>query len=174
MNGIKKILILSFCALIIVAQAFIVLVPYSVIWGDNWKIGDKPFWPFMRYPMYANGKKPGDKFMIFELRASAPGKKTVKINNFALRVKGYRMNELLWKAGMIKDTVFSSNITYQKDFMYLNQLIKKHVSTKGKITLWGKTYTLSEDGIKEDKWKVLNSWDIGKEEEFLNTSVREE
>jgi|GEM_PF-3356450 len=172
MDRIKKLIILCFCALIIGAQSFIVLVPYSIIWGDNWKMGDKPFWPFMRYPMYANGKKPGDRFIIFELRAGLPGKEQIKIVSNSLHIKGYRFEELLWKVFMMSDKSFRIDRSFYKDFIYLNNLIKKNITNRGTVALWGKTYTISEAGIIEESWKEFYSWIIGEEKAFIQALRR--
>lgn len=158
----KKILILLLCACFIGAQAFVVIVPYSIIWGDNWEKGDKPFWPFLRYPMYSHGKEPGDKTDIEKINIVLANGKKILVNYEDFHIYPYRLNVLIYSAKKIEDSVYTPRPEDYKNLKHLNYLIEKYIPNASYIELWSKDYIVTKDGIEplHRKWEMTNSWKI--------------
>lgn len=165
----KKIIILMVCAFFLGTQCAVIFVPYSIIWGKNWQLEDKPFWPFLRYPMYAGGKKPGDSFKFQELRVKNKDGKRQSLSYSDLHLMNYRFDELMWSMRFISDSSYTPKQSNYDDFKLLSYLIKKYVSQDPEnVELWTKTYKLTPNGIENFNvdWKleltrkILDSYNV--------------
>jgi len=152
---IKKFIILSFCALFLGAQIFVILYPS----------GDRLFWPFKKYPMYSRGKKAGDSFQIQEIKVVLKNNKKITLENEDLHIFPYRLNALIHSANKIRDSVYEPTYKDFQNLKYLNYLINKYISPNSKrVEIWEKTFTISQSGVKDlnVKWMLANSWNLTK------------
>lgn len=153
----KKITALLICAVFLGLQCIVIFVPYHIIWGKNWQLEDKLFWPFLRYPMYADGKEPGDSFKFQELRIKNKDGKGQSISYSDLHLMNYRFDELMWSMRFISDSSYTPKQSNYDDFKLLSYLIRKYISQNTEnIELWTKTYKLTTDGIENFNvdWKL--------------------
>lgn len=160
---IKKIIILSFCAIFLGAQLMVIIVPYGVLLGKNWKIEDRLFWPFKRYPMYSSSKNIGDKLEIKKILVVLENNKKITINYRKLHIFPYRLSKLLYSAKKINDSIYTPTYKDYQNLNYLDFLIRKYISPNSKrLELWTKTFVISSKGIKnfDVNWKLTNSWVI--------------
>lgn len=160
----KKIVILIFCMLTLLVELLVILIPNEIISTEEPETVDRAFYPFLKYPMYAEVKKPGDKIVSTELRVYVEkNDKFVIINPGKLKITHKKLLNLIRSTKKIFGSDFAKSSSSYKDFILLKDLIYTQVS-KGKhyfAEIWEREYEMGDRGIKDFNaaWKMKFKWE---------------
>lgn len=159
----RKIAILVFCVITLVVELLVILIPNQMISAKDTEIADRAFYPFLKYPMYAEEKKPGDEIVSTELRVYIENNDDfVIINPGKLNITHKKLINLTESTKKVFDLNAAKSSDSYKDFTLLKDLIYEHVSIGKNYSaeIWERKYIMGEKGIKNfnARWRLKIKW----------------